>query len=990
MMGTQATLLQALQALYHDPNPETRSAANQWLQNFQQGLEAWQVSDNLLHEPSSSLEVLYFCAQTLRTKIQRDFDDLPPSARIPLRDSVLMLLKRFCQGPPSVRTQLCLGLAALAMHMPAEQWSSRGVMTWMKDELCTEPEAISSLLELLTVLPQEAHSHKIAVRPERRRQFQKELASSVHDAFRVLTNFLSQNSMEQLDQIIGAFAAWLRLSYGMQASTLASHPLVAAALSGLNFDKSFDAAVDAVTELIRFTVNGSPGGLAEQMLLVQVVVPRVMALRPRFSASLKISLAEKQIKLKGVSDASNVEGDEEDEEVMKGMAHLFAEMGESYVELIANGSGESMMIVEALVEVTSHPDDSIAEITFNFWYRLSCALTKREYYKSLESENTVELEMERRLGIFRPTFELLVSLVSYRVKYPPGFESWRKDERADFKQTRYAVAEVLMDAAAVLGGEVTLHLLASPLLQSGAVISEDSSRDWQSLEASLYCMRGIAKAVPRNEATIMPRVMMLLPQLPAQHQLLYTAFLTIGAFADWLGVAPSAPSLLPSLLNLLTRGLAIPEDPAAAAALAFKHVCDACRNALVSSSVDALVGVYIEAMSTNRKFHLSAEDELQVVEGLSMVVSAIPLEQTTHVLEALCLPLATLLQQVVTEAQQAGSAQHVSSSSYTITIDRLANIYRYVNHPEPLANVFRKLWPLLKNVFLQKASDMRTMERLCRLCKYAVRICGRFLGDLVGALLEEVQGQFQQHHQSCFLYLASEVIKVFSGDQSCAAYLGNLITVLFGQAINVLSSMERFTSHPDVADDCFLLASRCTRYCPHLLVPSPVFLSLVDCAMTGVTIQHWEACCSILTFFQDVFHLCNSVGGKQYKDTLDSILLPRGPTLCRILIGALVGAVPESRVDEVMEVLLALARLYGAQVVQWAQDVVGLIPSAVATDEEQKAFLQAIASAASGTQSQALKSSIEELSDVCRRNKKVIELVQSVLQPHQLTLSPAC
>lgn len=52
------------------------------------------------------------------------------------------------------------------------------------------------------------------------------------------------------------------------------------------------------------------------------------------------------------------------------------------------------------------------------------------------------------------------------------------------------------------------------------------------------------------------------------------AFLTIGAYADWLGVAPNASALLPPLLNLLTMGLSIPEDPAAAAALAFKHVCD--------------------------------------------------------------------------------------------------------------------------------------------------------------------------------------------------------------------------------------------------------------------------------------------------------------------------------------------------------------------------------------------------------------------------------
>ena len=41
------------------------------------------------------------------------------------------------------------------------------------------------------------------------------------------------------------------------------------------------------------------------------------------------------------------------------------------------GSGEAMMIVEALLEVTSHPEDTIAELTYNFWYRLSSTLTRR-------------------------------------------------------------------------------------------------------------------------------------------------------------------------------------------------------------------------------------------------------------------------------------------------------------------------------------------------------------------------------------------------------------------------------------------------------------------------------------------------------------------------------------------------------------------------------------------------------------------------------------
>lgn len=50
--------------------------------------------------------------------------------------------------------------------------------------------------------------------------------------------------------------------------------------------------------------------------------------------------------------------------------------------------------------------------------------------------------------------------------------------------------------------------------------------------------------------------------------------------------------------------------------------------------------------------------------------------------------------------------------------------------------------------------------------------------------------------------------------------------------------LQEVTARPDIADDCFLLASRCLRYCPHLFIPSPIFPPLVDCAMIGITVQH--------------------------------------------------------------------------------------------------------------------------------------------------------
>jgi transportin-3 len=92
---------------------------------------------------------------------------------------------------------------------------------------------------------------------------------------------------------------------------------------------------------------------------------------------------------------------------------------------------------------------------------------------------------------------------------------------------------------------------------------------------------------------------------------------------------------------------------------------------------------------------------------------------------------------------------------------------------------------------------------------------------------------------------------------------------------------------------------------------------------------------------------------------------------------------------QVIYVLLSLSRLYGAQAVHWAQEAAALIPSSVVTEGERMSFLQAISSATSGGDSPALTSSMEEMSDVCRRNKKVLEAVQSALQPLHLNLPSA-
>ena len=54
---------------------------------------------------------------------------------------------------------------------------------------------------------------------------------------------------------------------------------------------------------------------------------------------------------------------------------------------------------------------------------------------------------QQRLELFRPAFSQLVALICGRVRYPEDWDSLHQDERDDFKQQRYGVADTLLDAA---------------------------------------------------------------------------------------------------------------------------------------------------------------------------------------------------------------------------------------------------------------------------------------------------------------------------------------------------------------------------------------------------------------------------------------------------------------------------------------------------------------------------------------------------------------
>lgn len=186
-----------------------------------------------------------------------------------------------------------------------------------------------------------------------------------------------------------------------------------------------------------------------------------------------------------------------------------------------------------------------------------------------------------------------------------------------------------------------------------------------------------------------------------------------------------------------------------------------------------------------------------------------------------------------------------------------------------------------------------------------------------------------------------------------------------------------------------------------------------------------EASNSILTFLSDIFDLAKTSPGEQYQSIRDTVIIPRGASITRILIACLTGALPSSRLEtvrpsclylilypshvsmtlvltymgklllklgllvpQVTYALLALTRAYGMKAVEWAKDCISLVPLTAVTEVERTRFLQTLSNVATGADLNTLTVSMEELSDVCRRNRTVQEIVQGALRPHELNLAP--
>ncbi|KAJ1062752.1 hypothetical protein K5549_004781 [Capra hircus] len=239
MEGAKPTLqlvYQAVQALYHDPDPSGKERASCWLGELQRSVHAWEISDQLL-QIRQDVESCYFAAQTMKMKIQTSFYELPTDSHASLRDSLLTHIQNLKDLSPVIVTQLALAIADLALQMPS--W--KGCVQTLVEKYSNDVTSLPFLLEILTVLPEEVHSRSLRIGANRRTEIIEDLAFYSSTVVSLLMTCVEKAGTDEkmLMKVFRCLGSWFNLGV-LDSNFMANNKLLALLFEVLVVEISFN------------------------------------------------------------------------------------------------------------------------------------------------------------------------------------------------------------------------------------------------------------------------------------------------------------------------------------------------------------------------------------------------------------------------------------------------------------------------------------------------------------------------------------------------------------------------------------------------------------------------------------------------------------------------------------------------------------------------------------------------------------------------------
>jgi len=887
-------VIQAVHSLYHDPDPKRKEEASKWLNVLQKSVYAWTLSDQLLQR-KVDVETCYFAAQTMRSKIQYSFNELPAEAHLSLRNSLLEHLTGVTPGTSQVIvTQLCLAMADLILLMP--EWTN--ALSELMSRLSGSSDTMQPLLEVLLLLPEEVDSRHLRLGANRRMQVKQMLTLSSPHIGQFLQSVLSDpatgSQTGRQVSVVKCFCSWLTLGC-IPLDSVQSSPVMCVAVSALSSPQSAPALHEAA---------------ADCMIALLTRIEREDC--PQLERSTVAIVTH-------MEDSYQHAVAEEDMEKCLNYCRVFTELGESFlIKIVSSPPSEphfSLPILDTVLLCCGHPDYEMPDVTFNLWYRLSEELYTR-------NDDTL-------VAVFKAHIERLIVCLCRHCQMEPDTVGVL-EEGEDFTEFRGRVCELIKDCVFIVGSSTVFRQMFNMLQQS---------QQWEHTEAALYVMQAVARNILPEEETVVPAVLQQVLSLPGSIHLAVrlTAIKLVGELCEWI---EKHPDTLQATLNYLLQGLQ-DKQLASESATALQAICSHCRNRM-AEHFNGLLHI----LQQIDKFNLKPEAANGLIKGVVMIISIMNQDQLCEAVEKVCVIQVNPLNGVMTAASSANPPKIVkhSPSDPVLYLDRLSAVFRHVQPSNgcppgatahPCKAVVEGLWPVLSRALHLYQDDVRVTERACRTVRFAIRCIGIQSSSLLQPLVTQLVELYEAKGHSCYLYLGSILVDEYATEAGCIPGLLNMLQAFISPTYGLLAKAGGLREHPDTVDDFFRLNARFLQRAPMPYLQTEFIKSILECALLSSALEHRDANASVMKFFYDLLH-----AGRSREENPDfearshlirSLHSEYGGKLVDSLVRAAVLTLPSYTYQDIGDVLHECLQHDRVSVCSWLEECLKTLQGSAAT-----------------------------------------------------------
>ncbi|KAL3266215.1 hypothetical protein HHI36_010397 [Cryptolaemus montrouzieri] len=877
----------AVSALFDNPNASENEKASQWLGNLQKSVHAWTIADELLHH-KKDLQSCYFAAQTMRSKIQNNFHELPQEAHSSLRDSLVEHISQINESTSAVIvTQLCLALADLALQMTS--WK-RAPLDLINKFSQTN---VWPLLEILTVLPEEVEGRAIRLGENRRQELLEDFrqCASTIDQFLIhCSNHYAGNLHENVQvnvKILRCFTSWISIG-AILLQNLNENVVIVKAFQILDSKNEasvgslHDAATDCICMLLQCLEDNNNQHQLETFLFNNVV---------QLEMSYHISVAN------------------EDQEKSMNFCRIFTELAESFLEKIINNSSResyhfAVKALDLVLICVGHHDYEVAEITFNLWYVLS-----EELYQKNSGQIT---------ELFKPFVERLITALCRHCQMEPDHEGLLEDGD-DFKDFRSKVSDLIKDVVFIVGSSNCFRQMFLNLQNPNAT--------WDQSEASLFVMQAVAKNVhPSSENEVIPKVVEAILNIQGQTHIAvrYTSVMLLGELCEWVEKHPDSLDLI---LHFLVSSLPQPGISAASAA-ALQNICTTCNEHMARH-----VPFLIQILHQVDTFGISNNAIIGLLRGVAAIIGCMPPNDMVVAFREVSFiqinPLCHLIEQNTSPSKG-------TKSDPVLWLDRLSSVLRNIHvklkgdEHHPCKTVVLEIWPVLSKTFDRYQADVRIMERCCRCVRFMLRCVSQQVKEILENLVHQIIVIYSTYKHSCFLYVGSILVDEYAADVGCVHGLLDMMNAFLEPTFRLFQEENGLRNHPDTIDDFFRLCARFMQRAPIPFLQSTALNPILQCALSACSLDHKEANTSVMKFLYDL--ISTGQVGKMQSDwnsrnsLVKTILNEFGQQIITNLIHACVFYLHSYMLCEVSDVIVELLEFNRIVTDKWLANALDTLP----------------------------------------------------------------